>query len=89
MQVTVSYVIPQIVEVEITEEMIRELYDGFNNDPSIRNKSSIRNKILDIIDDYLDQESGYTGNDGRDFECDTDIEEWVDEIIDEIEMEGE
>ena len=83
MFVTVSYVIPQIVEIEITEEMIRELYDNF------KNESSIRNKIMDIVDHYLDQESGYIDNDGRDFERDTDIEEWVNEIIDRIEMEEE
>lgn len=83
MQVKVSYVVVYIEEVEITEEMIRELYDKY------KNHVFARSRIIDEINEYLDRESGYMENDGRDFECDTDIEEWVDEIIDKIEMEEE
>lgn len=83
MQVKVSYVMVQITEVEITEEMIRELYDTY------KNSASARSMVMASIDTYLDRESGYIDNEGMDFECDTDIEQWVDEIIDKIKMEEE
>lgn len=83
MQVKVSYTTVHIAEVEITEEMIRELYDRFQNE------RFVSLKIIDAINDYIDKESGYIDNDGRDPECDTDIEEYVDKIVNKIIMEEE
>ena len=58
MKVTVFYTVPQIKEMEITEDMIRDLYNKYHN----------RTKVLEALDWYVQKESGYIDDDGRDLE---------------------
>lgn len=80
MKVTISYTVPQIKEMEITEDMIRDLYNKYHD----------RIKVLEALDWYIQKESGYVDDDGRDFEYynDTeDIEDWVWQVIEKIKEE--
>lgn len=83
MQVEVRYVVEKNVTVEVTETMIRRLYEEF------KNGLWCRSNIVDALDDYLREKSGYIKNNGMDFNYETDIEDLVDEIVDRIEMEEE
>lgn len=58
MKVTVFYTVPQIKEMEITEDMIRDLYNQYHD----------RTKVLEALDWYIQKESGYVDDDGRDLE---------------------
>lgn len=80
MKVTVFYTVPQIKEMEITEDIIRDLYNHYHD----------RTKVFETLDWYIQKESGYIDDDGRDFEYyqDTaDIEDWVYQVIDKIKEE--
>lgn len=80
MKVTISYTVPQIKEMEITEDMIRDLYNKYHD----------RIKVLEALDWYIQKESRYVDDDGRDFEYynDTeDIEDWVWQVIEKIKEE--
>lgn len=86
MKLQVSYTIYKEVEVEITEEMIRELYNQFKGECNWR---SIHWKISDAIDEYIEQKSGYIKDNGCHLEYLDDIDQWLDKTIDKIEMEEE
>lgn len=58
MKVTVFYTVLQIKEMEITEDMIRDLYNQYHD----------RTKVLEALDWYIQKESGYVDDDGRDLE---------------------
>ena len=80
MKVTIFYTVPQIEEMEITEDLIRDLYNQYHD----------RTAVLEALDWYIQKESGYVDNDGRDFEYyqdENDIEDWVYQVIDKIEEE--
>lgn len=83
MKLQVSYTIYKEVEVEITEEMIRELYNQF------KDEWRIRLKISDAIDEYVEQESGYIKDNGCHLEYLDDIDQWLDKTIDKLEEEEE
>ena len=80
MKVTIFYTVPQIKEMEITEDMIRDLCNRFRNS----------DQVLEALDWYIQKESGYVEDDGRDFEYyqdENDIKDWVYEIIKKIKEE--
>ena len=80
MKFTVLYMVPQIREMEITEDMIRDLYNKYHDS----------DKVLEALDWYIQKESGYVDDDGRDFEFledECDIEDWVYEVIKKIKEE--
>ena len=80
MKVTIFYTVPQIKEMEITEDLIRDLYNHYHD----------RTKVLEALDWYIQKESGYVDDDGRDFEYyeDTaDIEDWICKVIEKIKEE--
>lgn len=80
MKVTIFYTVPQIKEMEITEDIIRDLYNKYHD----------RTKVLDALDWYVQKESGYVDDDGRDFEYyqdENDIEDWVYQVIEKIKEE--
>ena len=58
MKVTIFYTVPQIKEMEITEDIIRDLYNHYHD----------RTKVLEALDWYIQKESGYVDDDGRDLE---------------------
>ena len=58
MKVTIFYTVPQIKEMEITEDLIRDLYNHYHD----------RTKVLEALDWYIQKESGYVDDDGRDLE---------------------
>ena len=80
MKVTIFYTVPQIKEMEITEDLIRDLYNHYHD----------RTKVLEALDWYIQKESGYVDDDGRDFaylEDECDIEDWICNVIDKIKEE--
>lgn len=80
MKVTIFYTVPQIKEMEITEDMIRDLCNRFRSG----------DQVLEALDWYIQKESGYVEDDGRDFEYyqdENDIKDWVREIIKKIKEE--
>lgn len=78
MKVTVFYTIPQIKEMEITEDMIRDLYNKYHN----------RTKVLEALDWYVQKESGYIDDDGRDLEYyEEEVVDLVYQVIEKIEEE--
>ena len=80
MKLKVFHTVPQIKEMEITEDVIRDLY----------NKYHYRTKVLEALDWYIQKESGYVDDDGRDFqflEDESDIKDWVYEVIKKIKEE--
>ena len=80
MKFTVFYTVPQVREMEITEDMIRGLYNKYHDS----------DKVFEALDWYIQKESGYVDDDGRDFEFledECDIEDWVYEVIKKIKEE--
>ena len=78
MKVTIFYTVPQIKEMEITEDIIRDLYNHYHD----------RNKVLEALDWYIQKESGYVDDDGRDLEYyEEDVVDWVYQVIDKIKEE--
>lgn len=78
MKVTVFYTVPQIKEMEITEDMIRDLYNKYHN----------RTKVLEALDWYVQKESGYIDDDGRDLEYyEEEVVDLVYQVIEKIEEE--
>ena len=78
MKVTVFYTVPQIKEMEITEDMIRDLYNKYHN----------RTKVLEALDWYVQKESGYIDDDGRDLEYyEEEVVDLVYQVIDKIKEE--
>ena len=80
MKVTVFYTVPHIEEMEITEDLIRDLYNQYHD----------KTKVFEALDWYIQKESGYVDDDGRDFEYyqdENDIEDWVYQVIDKIKEE--
>ena len=78
MKVTVFYTVPQIKEMEITEDMIRDLYSKYHN----------RTKVLEALDWYIQKESGYIDDDGRDLEYyEEEVVDLVYQIIEKIKEE--
>lgn len=78
MKVTVFYTVPQIKEMEITEDMIRDLYNQYHS----------RTKVLEALDWYVQKESGYIDDDGRDLEYyEEEVVDLVYEVIEKIEEE--
>lgn len=81
MKVEVSYLVRKEVEVELTEELFRQLYNKF--------KDSVfaRSMIEDEIYEYLQQESDYYAADGEDIDYDVSIEDWVWDMFEKISQE--
>lgn len=81
MKVEVSYSVRKEVEVEVTEELFRELYNKFHE--------SVFARILieDEIYEYLKHESGYIAADGEDMDYDVSIEDWVWDMFEKISQE--
>lgn len=78
MKVTVFYTVPQIKEMEITEDMIRDLYNKYHN----------RTKVLEALDWYIQKESGYIDDDGRDLEYyEEEVVDLVYQVIEKIKEE--
>lgn len=80
MKVTVFYTVPQVREMEITEDMIRDLYNKYHDS----------DKVFESLDWYIQKESGYVDDDGRDFEYyqdENDIEDLVYQVIEKIKEE--
>lgn len=78
MKVTAFYTVPQIKEMEITEDMIRDLYNQYHN----------RTKVLEALDWYIQKESGYIDDDGRDLEYyEEEVVDLVYQVIEKIKEE--
>lgn len=78
MKVTIFYTVPQIKEMEITEDMIRDLYNQYHS----------RTKVLEALDWYIQKESGYIDDDGRDLEYyEEEVVDLVYEVVEKIEEE--
>lgn len=78
MKVTVFYTVPQIKEMEITEDLIRDLYNKYHD----------RTKVLEALDWYIQIESGYVDDDGRDLEYyEEEVVDLVYQVIEKIEEE--
>lgn len=78
MKVTVFYTVPQIKEMEITEDMIRDLYSKYHD----------RTKVLEALDLYIQTESGYVDDDGRDLEYyEEEVVDLVYQVIEKIKEE--
>lgn len=78
MKVTVFYTVPQIKEMEITEDMIRDLYNQYHS----------RTKVLEALDWYIQKESGYIDDDGRDLEYyEEEVVDLVYQVIEKIKEE--
>lgn len=78
MKVTIFYTVPQIKEMEITEDIIRDLYNHYHD----------RTKVLDALDWYIQKESGYVDDDGRDLEYyEETVIDWVYQVIEKIKEE--
>ena len=80
MKFTVFYTVPQVREMEITEDMTRDLYNKYHDSA----------KVFKALDWYIQKESRYVDDDGRDFEFledECDIEDWVYEVIEKIKEE--
>ena len=81
MIVEVSYLVRKEVEVELTEELFRQLYNKF------KDSSFARSMIEDEIYEYLQQESDYYAADGEDIEFDFSVEDWVWDMFEKISQE--
>lgn len=81
MKVEVSYTIYKTSKVEIPEIMVRELYNKF------KHAVFIRSMILNALDEYIQQESGYLKDNGCYLEFLSNVEEWIDELVDKFKME--
>ena len=78
MKVTIFYTVPQIKEMEITEDMIRDLYNQYHS----------RTKVLEALDWYIQKESGYIDDDGRDLEYyEEEVVDLVYQVIEKIKEE--
>lgn len=78
MKVTIFYTVPQIREMEITEDLIRGLYNHYHD----------RTKVLEALDWYIQKESGYVDDDGRDLEYyEEEVVDWVYQVIEKIKEE--
>lgn len=78
MKVTVFYTVPQIKEMEITEDIIRDLYNQYHD----------RTKVLEALDWYIKKESGYVDDDGRDLEYyEEEVVDLVYQVIEKIKEE--
>ena len=78
MKVTIFYTVPQIKEMEITEDMIRDLYNHYHD----------RTKVLEALDWYIQKESGYVDDDGRDLEYyEEEVVDLVYQVIEKIKEE--
>lgn len=78
MKVTVFYTVPQIREMEITEDLIRDLYNHYHD----------RTKVLEALDWYIQKESGYVDDDGRDLEYyEEEVVDLVYQVIEKIKEE--
>ena len=78
MKVTVFYTVPQIKEMEITEDLIRDLYNHYHD----------RTKVLEALDWYIQKESGYVDDDGRDLEYyEEEVVDLVYQVIEKIKEE--
>ena len=78
MKVTVFYTVPQIREMEITEDLIRDLYNKYHS----------RTKVLEALDWYIQKESGYVDDDGRDLEYyEEEVVDLVYQVIEKIKEE--
>lgn len=78
MKVTIFYTVPQIKEMEITEDIIRDLYNHYHD----------RTKVLEALDWYIQKESGYVDDDGRDLEYyEEEVVDLVYQVIEKIKEE--
>lgn len=78
MKVTIFYTVPQIKEMEITEDLIRDLYNHYHD----------RTKVLAALGWYIQKESGYVDDDGRDLEYyEEELVDWVYQVIEKIKEE--
>ena len=78
MKVTIFYTVPQIKEMEITEDLIRDLYNQYHD----------RTKVLEALDWYVQKESGYIDDDGRDLEYyEEEVVDLVYQVIEKIKEE--
>lgn len=78
MKVTVFYTVPQIKEMEITEDMIRDLYNKYHDS----------DKVFEALDWYIQKESGYVDDDGRDLEYyEEEVVDLVYQVIEKIKEE--
>ena len=78
MKVTVFYTVPQIREMEITEDLIKDLYNKYHD----------RTKVLEALDWYIQKESGYVDDDGRDLEYyEEEVVDLVYQVIEKIKEE--
>ena len=78
MKVTIFYTVPQIKEMEITEDLIRDLYNKYHD----------ANKVFEALDWYIQIESGYVDNDGRDLEYyEEEVVDLVYQVIEKIKEE--
>jgi hypothetical protein len=81
MKVEVSYSVRKEVEVELTEELFRELYNKFHK------SRFARIWIEDEIYQYLKHESGCFAADGEDMDYDVSVEDWVWDMFEKISQE--
>lgn len=81
MKLEVSYMVPKVVEIELTEAFFMELYN--------KHKGSVftRSLIEEDIYEYLERESGYLQNDGCHLELDGSVEDWVWDMFDKMSRE--
>ena len=78
MKVTIFYTVPQIKEMEITEDIIRDLYNKYHD----------RTKVCEALDWYIQKESGYVDDDGRDLEYyEEEVVDLVYQVIEKIKEE--
>ena len=78
MKFTVFYTVPQVKKMEITEDMIRDLYSKYHD----------RTKVLEALDLYIQTESGYVDDDGRDLEYyEEEVVDLVYQVIEKIKEE--
>ena len=78
MKVTIFYTVPQLKEMEITEDIIRDLYNHYHD----------RTKVFAALGWYIQKESGYVDDDGRDLEYyEEELVDWVYQVIEKIKEE--
>lgn len=82
MQIKVNYVVRKEVEMELPEELFRELYNKF------KDSYFARSMIADEIYFYLEQESECLETDGQKIEFDVNsIDNWVWDMFEKISKE--
>lgn len=81
MKLEVTYMVPKVVEVELTETLFRELYNKH------KDRLFVRSKIENDIYEYLERESGYLQNDGCHLEFDGSVEDWVWDMYEKVNQE--